>query len=112
MIHQPRYNMFDRWVEDGLLNVLEEKGIGSIAFSPLAQGVLTKKYLKGRLNKLAGNRGQSLAQMAIAWLLKDQRISTVLVGVSRTEQLLDNLEALKNINFSGAELKEIESILG
>jgi L-glyceraldehyde 3-phosphate reductase len=140
LIHQPRYNMFDRWVEDGLLNVLEEKGIGSIAFSPLAQGVLTKKYLNGipedsragkdgrylkedqitpeildkvgRLNKLAGNRGQSLAQMAIAWLLKDECITTVLVGVSRTEQLLDNLEALKNIKFSGAELKEIESILG
>ena len=140
LIHQPRYNMFDRWVEDGLLDVLKEEGIGSIAFSPLAQGVLTKKYLKGipedsraskdgrylkedqitpevldkvgRLNKLAENRGQSLAQMAIAWLLKDQRISTVLVGVSRTEQLLDNLEALKNLNFSEAELKEIESILG
>jgi len=140
LIHQPRYNMFDRWVEDGLLNVLGEKGIGAIAFSPLAQGVLTKKYLNGipedsranrdgrylkedqitpdildkvgRLNKLAEKRGQSLAQMAIAWLLKDQRITTVLVGVSRKEQLLDNIEGLKNIGFSETELKEIKEILG
>lgn len=140
LIHQPRYNMFDRWVEDGLLGELEKQGIGSIVFSPLAQGVLTNKYLKEipadsramrdgryltpdqltpevldkvrRLNAVAEKRGQSLAQMAIAWLLKDDRITTVLVGVSREEQLLDNLEALKNIKFSEAELKEIEGILG
>lgn len=140
LIHQPRYNMFDRWVEDGLLDELEKQGMGSIAFSPLEQGILTNKYLKGipedsraskdgrylqedqitpevlekvsSLNKLAEKRGQSLAQMAIAWLLKDQRISTVLIGVSREAQLLDNLKALQNLSFSEAELTEIKGILG
>ncbi len=140
LIHQPRYNMFDRWVEDGLLDELEKQGMGSIAFSPLEQGILTNKYLKGipedsraskdgrylkkdqitpevlekvgSLNKVAEKRGQSLAQMAIAWLLKDHRISTVLIGVSREAQLLDNLKALDNIDFSEAELKEIKEILG
>lgn len=140
LIHQPRYNMLDRWVEDGLLVELEKQGIGAIAFSPLEQGILTNKYLKGipqesraikdgrylkkdqitpellkkvdQLNTIANNRGQSLAQMAIAWLLKDERITTVLVGVSRQEQLLDNLEALKNITFSEPELKEIRTVLG
>ena len=138
-IHQPRYSMFDRWVEDGLLDVLGQKGVGSIAFSPLEQGVLTNKYLKGfpedsravkdaryltkdqitgdlldkvrALNNIAENRGQSLAQMAIAWLLKDERITTVLVGVSRVSQLLDNIGSLDNLEFSDAELKDIESIL-
>lgn len=138
-IHQPRYSMFDRWVEDGLLDVLGDKGVGSIAFSPLEQGVLTSKYLKGfpedsravkdarylskdqitgdlldkvrTLNNIAENRGQSLAQMAIAWLLKDERITTVLVGVSRVSQLLDNIGTLDNLEFSETELKEIESIL-
>lgn len=138
-IHQPRYSMFDRWVEDGLLDVLGDKGVGSIAFSPLEQGVLTSKYLKGfpedsravkdarylskdqitgdlldkvrALNNIAENRGQSLAQMAIAWLLKDERITTVLVGVSRVSQLLDNIGTLDNLEFSETELKEIESIL-
>jgi L-glyceraldehyde 3-phosphate reductase len=138
-IHQPRYSMFDRWVENGLLDVLGEKGVGSIAFSPLEQGVLTAKYLKGipedsriakdgrylkesqisdevlskvsALNKIALNRGQSLAQMAIAWLLKDERITTVLVGVSKPEQLADNVNAVKNLNFTESELKEIEKIL-
>lgn len=138
-IHQPRYSMFDRWVEGGLLDVLGEKGIGSIAFSPLEQGVLTDKYLKGipedsriakdgrylkkdqvsddvinkvrGLNDIALNRGQSLAQMAIAWLLKDQRITTVLVGVSKPEQLAENVEAVKNLNFSSEELEKIELIL-
>ena len=138
-IHQPRYSMFDRWVEDGLLDVLGDKGVGSIAFSPLEQGVLTSKYLKGfpedsravkdaryltkdqitgdlldkvrALNNIAENRGQSLAQMAIAWLLKDERITTVLVGVSRVSQLLDNVGSLDNLDFSDAELKDIESIL-
>ncbi|SHJ81557.1 L-glyceraldehyde 3-phosphate reductase [Arenibacter nanhaiticus] len=140
LIHQPRYNMLDRWVEDGLLGELEKQGMGSIAFSPLEQGILTNKYLGGipkdsralkdgrylkeaqitpevlkkveQLNTIAKNRGQSLAQMAIAWLLKDERISTVLVGVSKQEQLLDNLEALKNIKFSEAELKNINTVLG
>ena len=139
LIHQPRYSMFDRWVEGGLLDVLGAKGIGAIAFSPLEQGVLTNKYLKGfpedsravkdarylktdqitpeklekvrRLNTLAARREQSLAQMAVAWLLKDERITTVLVGVSRTKQLLDNIGALDNLDFSEAELKEIEEIL-
>jgi len=138
-IHQPRYSMFDRWVEGGLLDVLGKKGIGSIAFSPLEQGVLTDKYLKGipedsriakdgrylkkdqisdeviekvkALNQIALNRGQSLAQMAIAWLLKDPRITTVLVGVSKPEQLAENVEAVNNINFSSDELNKIEVIL-
>ncbi|SMD45204.1 L-glyceraldehyde 3-phosphate reductase [Aquiflexum balticum DSM 16537] len=138
-IHQPRYSMFDRWVENGLLDVLGEKGVGSIAFSPLEQGVLTDKYLKGipedsriakdgrylkesqisdevlskvsALNKIALNRGQSLAQMAIAWLLKDERITTVLVGVSKPEQLADNVNAVKNLNFTETELAEIQKIL-
>lgn len=139
LIHQPRYSMFDRWVENGLLDVLGDEGIGSIAFSPLEQGVLTDKYLKGipedsrvakdgrylkkeqlsdeviakvkALNEIAKKRGQSLAQMAIAWLLKDERVTTVLVGVSKAEQLADNVKALDNIRFSKEELDAIESIL-
>ncbi|MGB7785287.1 MAG: L-glyceraldehyde 3-phosphate reductase [Salinimicrobium sp.] len=139
LIHQPRYNMFDRWVENGLLDTLEAEGIGSIAFSPLAQGILTGKYLNGipsdsraareggyldknvitpevvdkvqKLNELATKRGQSLAQMAIAWLLKDERITTVLIGVSKVSQLQDNLDGLKNRDFSDEELREIEHIL-
>jgi len=139
LIHQPKYSMFNRWVEDGLLDTLEETGIGCIPFSPLAQGLLTDKYLKGIpegsraakpegalrvedvteqkiskakvLNKIALNRGQSLAQMAIAWLLKDKRITSVLIGVSSVSQLEDNLETLTNLNFSEEELKKIESIL-
>lgn len=129
----------DRWVENGLLNVLEKKGIGSIAFSPLEQGILTDKYLKGmpkdsraikdgrylskdkltpellnkvgKLNEIALGREQSLAQMAVAWLLKDPRITTVLVGASNPGQLLDSIGALKNLIFSKAELKAIEDIL-
>ncbi len=139
LIHQPRYNMFDRWVEGGLLDVIGKEGIGSIAFSPLEQGILTNKYLKGfpedsravkdprylnagqitqevldkvrKLNTLAEKRGQSLAQMAIAWLLKDDRITTVLVGVSRPEQLVDNINTIKNLKFTDSELNEIETIL-
>jgi len=139
LIHQPKYSMFERWVEDGLLNVLEESGIGCIPFSPLAQGMLTDKYLKGipkdsraykptgflkiedvtdqriskakKLNEIALNRNQSLAQMAIAWLLKDPRVTSVLVGVSTVDQLDDNLKALKNLKFSLEELKKIEDIL-
>src|SRR5690554_861263 len=122
IIHQPKYSMLERWVEGGLLDVLEEKSIGCIPFSPLAQGMLTDKYLKGipadsraakahgflkeesitqesldkiqKLNALAQDRGQSLAQMALAWLLKDDRITSVLLGVSRTSQLLDSLKCL------------------
>jgi L-glyceraldehyde 3-phosphate reductase len=140
LIHQPRYSMFDRWVEDdGLLDVLGKRGIGSIAFSPLAQGLLTNKYLKDipadsrmanphgflqrdaltpekqtkleQLNQLANQRGQSLAQMAIAWLLKDARITSVLIGASSVKQLNDNLKTLDNLEFSKNELTQIEEIL-
>ncbi len=139
LIHQPRYSMMDRWVEDGLLDVLEKEGIGSIPFSPLEQGILTNKYLKGipensraskssgflqkdqvtpevidkvqKLHSLAKTRGQSLAQMAVSWLLKDERITSVLVGVSSNEQLLDNLGALTNLNFTSSELQEINTVL-
>ncbi|QED37266.1 L-glyceraldehyde 3-phosphate reductase [Antarcticibacterium arcticum] len=139
LIHQPRYNMLDRWVEDGLLNTLEQIGIGSIVFSPLEQGILTSKYLDGipansraaieggyldssgitpslikkvkQLNEIANSRNQSLAQMAVAWLLKDKRITSVLVGVSNVAQLEDNLKAIRNISFSSDELEEIEKVL-
>ena len=139
LIHQPKYNMLDRWVEDGLLDVLGNNGIGSIAFSPLFQGVLTDKYLNGfpsnsravkdgrylkkeqitpdilakvkKLNAIAAAREQNLAQMALAWLLKDKRVSTVLIGVSKTEQLLDNVKALDNLNFTPDELQQINTIL-
>jgi L-glyceraldehyde 3-phosphate reductase len=140
LIHQPRYSMLDRWVEDdGLLDVLGKRGVGSIAFSPLAQGLLTNKYLKdipsnsrmanpngflqkdaltpkvqdrlNKLNELASDRGQSLAQMAIAWLLKDTRITSVLIGSSSVDQLSNNLDALNNTGFSDEELNSIEKIL-
>ncbi len=138
LIHQPKYSMFERWVEDGLLNVLENEGIGCIPFSPLAQGLLTDKYLNGipegsratkswgflkpaqvepalekvkKLNVIALQRGQTLAQMALVWLLKDQRITTVLIGASSVKQLEDNVAALKNMHFSATELKQIELIL-
>ena len=139
IIHQPRYNMIDRWVENGLMDTLKENGLGSIVFSPLEQGILTGKYLKGipkdsraategsyldkaqitdevvsqiqQLNELAEKREQSLAQMAVAWLLKDERVTSVLVGVSRKSQLEDNLKAIRNIHFSSEELKKIDNIL-
>lgn len=139
LIHQPRYNMLDRWVENGLMDTLEKEGLGSIVFSPLEQGILTTKYLEGipedsraaieggyldknkitpqvldqirSLNNLAENRGQSLAQMAIAWLLKDERVTSVLVGASKVSQLEDNIAALKNLSFTSEELNEIETIL-
>jgi L-glyceraldehyde 3-phosphate reductase len=137
LIHQPRYSMFERWVEDGLLDVLEEEGIGCIPFSPLAQGLLTDKYLKGipegsratrevflkkedvdsahdkimALNEIAQNRGQSLAQMALAWVLKDKRITSVLIGASSVNQIEDNVEMLKNRVFSAEELQKIEAVL-
>lgn len=140
LIHQPKYSMFERWAEDGLLDVLEKNGIGGIAFSPLAQGMLTNKYLKGipvgsradkshgflqkdqltdevlgkvkALNNIAEQRGQSLAQMAIAWLLKDDRITSVLVGASSVKQLNQNLDTVSNLYFEQSELEKIESILG
>ncbi len=139
LIHQPKYSMFDRWVEDGLLDVLGKNGVGCIPFSPLAQGLLTNKYLKGipedsraakvhghlqtnevtpekieqvkKLNTLAEQRGQSLAQMAIAWLLKDKRITTVLIGASSVKQLDDNIDALNSLAFTSEELGAIEKIL-
>lgn len=139
LIHQPRYSMFDRWVENGLLDVLEQNGIGSIAFSPLAQGLLTDRYLKGipkgsraskahgflrpqhiteekikkveALNAIAQKRNQSLAQMAIVWLLKDKRITSVLVGVSSTNQLENCLGALDNQTFTAEEIILIDKIL-
>jgi len=138
LIHQPKYSMLERWVEKGLLETAAEEGIGVIAFSPLAQGLLTDRYLNGipedsraakswgylredqvlptiekarKLNMIAQERGQSLAQMAIAWLLKDQRVTSVLIGASSVEQLSDNLAATKNLLFSDAQLAKIESIL-
>jgi len=139
LIHQPSYNMFNRWVEDGLLDVLLEEGIGCIAFSPLAQGQLTDRYLNGipsgaraskservwltpddvkgnlskvqKLNELAKQRGQSLAQMAIAWILRKPAVTSALIGASSVSQLEDNLAALSNLKFSDDELDEIESIL-
>jgi len=137
LVHQPKYSMFVRWVEDGLLKVLEEEGIGCITFSPLAQGLLTDRYLNGipagsratrevflkkedvnaahsqivRLNDIAQQRGQSLAQMALAWILKDKRITSVLIGASSVKQIESNVEALKNTNFSKEDLRLIEGIL-
>ncbi len=139
LIHQPKYSLFERWVEGGLLDLLEKEGVGCIPFSPLAQGLLTDKYLKGipadsraakahgflkkseitperiaqinALDQLAKERSQDLAQMALAWILKDQRISSVLVGASRAEQLLDSLKCLDNIHFDEGEIKMIEQIL-
>jgi L-glyceraldehyde 3-phosphate reductase len=141
LIHQPKYSMFDRWVEDGLLDTLEDYGVGCIPFSPLAQGLLTNKYLKGipegsraaahrgngaidegevteakiakvrLLNELAINRGQDLAQMALSWILKDKRITSVLIGVSKPEQVTDSLRCLENINFTNDELARINEIL-
>ena len=139
LIHQPKYSMFERWVENGLLDLLEKTGIGCIPFSPLAQGLLTDRYLKGipkdsraykpdgflkveevtdvriskarKLNEIAAIRNQTLAQMAIAWLLKDQRVTSVLIGVSSVGQLEDNLKTLNNLVFSDEELEKIEFIL-
>jgi L-glyceraldehyde 3-phosphate reductase len=139
LIHQPKYSMFERWVEKDLLEVLETTGMGCIAFSPLAQGLLSNKYLGGipdnsraakahgalkstqitpeiltkikALNTLAEKRGQSLAQMAIAWLLRDKRVTSVLVGASSVTQLEDSLQTLKKKDFNQDELKQIEQIL-
>jgi L-glyceraldehyde 3-phosphate reductase len=139
LIHQPRYNMLDRWVEDGLLDTLESEGIGSIVFSPLAQGQLTDRYLKGipqgaratktervwltpddvkqnlpkiqKLNKIAGQRGQSLAQMALAWVLRKPQVTSALIGASSVKQLEGNLAALNNLQFAEEELQAIEIVL-
>jgi L-glyceraldehyde 3-phosphate reductase len=136
LIHQPSYSLFNRWIERGLLDVLEETGVGCIAFSPLAQGLLSAKYLDGvparsrasedhflrrdsitetrlahvrALDALASRRGQSLAQMAIAWVLRDRRVTSALVGVRSVAQLEENLAALRHLDFSEEELVEIDS---
>lgn len=139
LIHQPKYSMFERWVEGGLLGLLEEEGVGCIPFSPLAQGMLTNKYLNGipedsraakqsghlqtnqitperieqirQLNQLALQRNQTLAQMALAWLMKDERVTSVLIGASKPEQLADSLKCLDNTHFNPDELNRIETIL-
>lgn len=139
LIHQPRYNMFDRWIEDGLLDVLKEEGVGCIVFSPLAQGLLTTKYLQGvpegsraakdsgflqkdqitpevlervkKLNWLAQDRGQSLAQMSLMWCVRSPEVTSVLIGASSSYQLKENLEAIKHQSFSSDELNEIDNIL-
>jgi len=139
LIHQPRYNMFNRWIEEGLLKVLGEEGIGCIAFSPLAQGLLTDRYLKGipgdsragkphgflrpehitedkiakvrRLNELAQARGQTLAQMSLAWVLRHPEMTSALIGASRVSQVEDAVGTLKNLAFTTQELKTIDQIL-
>lgn len=139
VIHQPKYSMFERWVEEGLLDVLETYGVGCIPFSPLAQGMLTDRYLNGipensragkshgflkaheiteerlssiqKLNAVAGKRNQSLAQMALSWLLKDKRVTSVLIGASSVVQLDNNIDALLNTDYTSEELNEIEIIL-
>lgn len=139
IIHQPRYNMFDRWIEDGLTDVLEEEGLGAIVFSPLAQGLLTDRYLDGipddsrahrseiqflneenvegtlsivrELNEIAQKRGQSLAQMAIAWNQQQKAVISVLVGASKLSQLENNIKALDNLEFTADELAAIDRIL-
>ncbi|MET0263710.1 MAG: L-glyceraldehyde 3-phosphate reductase, partial [Rariglobus sp.] len=139
LIHQPVYNMFNRWIEPALLDTLEAEGMGCIPFSPLAQGLLTNRYLAGipddaraakahgflkadritpetlakvqKLNALAQARGQSLAQMALAWTLRDKRVTTALIGASKVSQLEDNFAALSTLDFTSEELAQIDAIL-
>jgi L-glyceraldehyde 3-phosphate reductase len=139
LIHQPKYSMFERWVEDGLLATLKEEGIGCIAFSPLAQGLLTDKYLGGipagsraskehgflkpthltdeklnkvrKLNELVQSRGQTLAQMALAWVLRHDAMTSVLIGASKVSQIEDAVGALQRLDFSADELQKIENVL-
>jgi L-glyceraldehyde 3-phosphate reductase len=140
LIHQPRYNMFDRWIEDGLLDVLEEEGIGCICFSPLAQGILTNKYIGGvpddsrggkypdqlhwgdkvseervskvrQLNEIAKARGQSMAQLAVAWVLRNPGMTSALIGASKVSQIEEIVATLDNLEFSEEELTAIEGIL-
>jgi L-glyceraldehyde 3-phosphate reductase len=139
LIHQPKYSMLVRDPEQGLLDVLEKEGVGAIVFSPLAQGVLSDRYLNGipsdsraardfflkkkdlgeeklakvrALNEIAVQRGQTLAEMAVAWVLRDPRITSALVGTSKVSQVDDNVAALKNLKFSAEELRKIDGILG
>lgn len=138
LIHQPRYNMFERWIENGLQDVLDYEGIGSISFCPLAQGLLTNKYIHGipegsratksqfltpdrikpdiiakvvKLNDIAQNRGQSLAQMACAWNLRGGKLTSVLLGASKSSQIKENVAALQNLDFTADELAAIDAIL-
>ncbi|AFC27261.1 YghZ [Paenibacillus mucilaginosus 3016] len=139
LIHQPSYSMLNRWVEDGLLDVLEEEGVGSIAFSPLHKGILTDRYLNGipsdsraagpsvflrpeeltdsvlgkvrELNAIAQERGQKLSQMALAWVLRGGRVTSALIGASKVSQIEDAVGAVANLEFSGEELERIERIL-
>ena len=139
LIHQPNYSLLDRWIEDGLLEVLTEEGVGCIVFSPLAQGLLTDRYLNGipegsraarddsylskgqvtnemqttvrRLSDIALSRGQSMAQLAIAWVLRQTAVTSALVGASRTAQIEDAVGALDNTDFSAEELAAIDEIL-
>jgi L-glyceraldehyde 3-phosphate reductase len=139
LAHQPSYSILNRWVEDGLLDVTGREGIGVVAFSPLAQGLLTGKYLDGipagsraargvsslkssqitgekvamlrKLNDVAAARGQTLAQMALAWVLRDGRVNSCIIGASRPEQIDENVKALDNTTFSTEELKEIDEII-
>lgn len=139
LIHQPKYSLLERWVEDGLQDVLEQNGVGSIAFCPLAQGLLTSKYANGipensrakkpssflseaqvtqdvvnrviKLNEIAVNRGQSLAQMALAWVLRNGKVTSALIGASRVSQVEENVAALANLEFSNEELTSIDNIL-
>ena len=138
LIHQPRYSMLDRWIEEGLTDVLEQEKIGAIAYSPLAQGLLSNRYLKGipkdsrvskphgflkkdritpemvarisALNEIAAKRGQTLAEMAVAWILRKPVVASVLVGASKVSQIEDNVAALKNLVFSPGELEEIDML--
>ncbi len=139
LVHQPSYSMFNRWVEDGLLDVLGKNGVGSVIFSPLFQGILTDKYLKGipedsraakfntylktsditpemvekvqKLNILAQSRGQKMSQMALAWALRDKRVTSVIIGASKVSQIEDAVATQENLNFSIEELEAIEQIL-
>ncbi|WP_338787580.1 L-glyceraldehyde 3-phosphate reductase [Metabacillus sp. FJAT-53654] len=139
LIHQPSYSMFNRWIEDGLQDVLSENGVGSIAFCPLEQGLLTNKYISGipsdsraakantfldkdrvtdqvlnrvrHLNELAVERGQNLAQMALAWVLRERRVTSALIGASKVSQIEENVAALNNLEFTAEELARIEEIL-
>lgn len=139
LVHQPSYSMFNRWVEDGLLDVLGKNGVGSVVFSPLFQGLLTNKYLNGipegsraskadsylqssditpekiakvkRLNEIAESRGQKMAQLALSWVLKDKRVTSVIIGASMVSQIEDAVEILDNLEFTSEEFKMIEEIL-
>jgi L-glyceraldehyde 3-phosphate reductase len=138
LIHQPNYNLFDRWIEDGLLDLLGHSGVGTICFSPLAQGMLTDKYISGlpkdsraikdspflntnqvlemlpqikALHKIAESRNQSLAQMAISWILREDRITSVLIGASKTAQIIDSVKAIENTIFTSNEIDNINTVL-